>query len=67
MDSLGLTAGNLSRHLAALSDASLVDLRRKPGTGRPRTWVRLTSAGAEALQSEIDALTEIVQRYQRSR
>lgn len=67
IESLELTAGNLSRHLAALSDANLIDLRRKQGQGRPRTWVRLTPAGAAALQAEIDALTQIVQRYQTSR
>lgn len=67
IESLGLTAGNLSRHLAALADADLVDLRRKYGQGRPKTWVRLTPAGAAALKAEIDALTQIVQRYENSR
>lgn len=59
-DTLGLTAGNLSRHLAVLTDAGLVRLDRDESDGRRRTWVRLTGQGRRALAREMALLDELV-------
>lgn len=62
-DTLELTPGNLSRHLSVLENATLVDLRKDYAGRRPRTWVRITSAGREALALEIATLEAIVKRH----
>jgi DNA-binding transcriptional ArsR family regulator len=62
-DALGLTPGNLSRHLTVLEEAGLIELEKGYEGRRPRTWVRITSDGRNALASEIDALTELVRRH----
>jgi DNA-binding MarR family transcriptional regulator len=60
-ESLGLTDGNLGRHLAALEAADLVALQRRSDGGRVRTWVSLTRAGRRALRREVQALREIIE------
>jgi DNA-binding MarR family transcriptional regulator len=65
-DALGLTAGNLSRHLTVLEDAALVDVEKGYDGRRPKTWVRITPAGRAALTAEINALQALVQRHQQS-
>jgi DNA-binding MarR family transcriptional regulator len=62
-DALGLTAGNLSRHLTVLEDAGLVQVTKGYEGRRPRTWVQITSAGRSALASELAALTELLRRH----
>ena len=62
-DALGLTAGNLSRHLAVLEQAGLVEVAKGYQGRRPRTWVQITGAGRSALAAEIVALTELVRRH----
>lgn len=62
-EALGLTAGNLSRHLSTLADAGLVELEKGYEGRRPRTWVRLTRAGRKALAAELDALDALVRRH----
>ena len=52
---LGVSKSLLSKQLKVLIDAGYVTMERKPQSfGRPRTWVRLTSAGRRAyvLRSE---------------
>jgi DNA-binding MarR family transcriptional regulator len=61
-DALELTPGNLSRHLAVLEDASLVELDRGYNGRRPKTWVRITPQGQRALEAEISALSELLHR-----
>jgi DNA-binding MarR family transcriptional regulator len=61
-DALGLTPGNLSRHLTVLEDAGLVQVTKGYEGRRPRTWVQITSAGRSALASELAALTELLRR-----
>jgi len=60
---LHLTAGNLSRHLQALSDANLITIS-KDGSGYHRasepTWVSLTPQGHKALQKEVTALRSLL-------
>lgn len=63
-DTLGLTAGNLSRHLAVLEDAGLVDATKTTGRGRPTTWISITKEGGKALRSEVAALRAIVERVE---
>lgn len=65
-DALGLTAGNLSRHLTVLEEAGLVQVEKGYAGRRPRTWVRITSRGRAALAAELAALTELVRRHRRS-
>jgi DNA-binding MarR family transcriptional regulator len=62
-DALGLTAGNLSRHLTVLEDAGLVQVEKGFQGRRPRTWVRITGTGRAALAAEVAALAELVRRH----
>lgn len=63
-DALGLTAGNLSRHLAVLEDADLVVATKTTGRGRPTTWISITKVGRKALRNEVAALRAIVERVE---
>ena len=62
-DALGLTPGNLSRHLTVLEEAGLVQVEKGYEGRRPRTWVRITASGRAALTAELAALTELVRRH----
>ena len=66
-DALGLTPGNLSRHLTVLEEAGLVHVEKGYEGRRPRTWVRITARGRAALAAELAALTELVRRHGGSR
>lgn len=57
---LGVTDGNLGRHLEVLSQAGLVKLNRDTSGNRPRTWVSVTPRGRKALRKQIAALREIM-------
>lgn len=59
-DLLGLTDGNLSRHLTTLEAAGYIKLEKIFENRRPRTWITATPAGRRALKAEIEALREIV-------
>jgi DNA-binding MarR family transcriptional regulator len=59
---LGLTDGNLGRHLQVLADAGLVEIDKVFEERRPRTWVTITRAGRKALAAEIDILQDLVER-----
>lgn len=65
--SLGLTDGNLSRHLHVLEEAGLVRITKTFEGRRPRTWVASTSAGRAAFAAEIAALRELIAGADRSR
>jgi DNA-binding MarR family transcriptional regulator len=62
-EALGLTAGNLSRHLGVLEQAGLIQVEKGYAGRRPRTWVSITRSGRVALAAEIRALTELVRTY----
>lgn len=62
-DALGLTPGNLSRHLTVLEEAGLVQVHKGYEGKRPRTWVKITGQGRKALAAEIAALTELLRRH----
>ena len=59
-DALGLTDGNLSRHIAVLEQAGLVKVEKGFEGKRPRTWVEATRAGRRALAAEVKALRELI-------
>jgi DNA-binding transcriptional ArsR family regulator len=63
---LGLTPGNLSRHLTVLEEAGLVQVEKGYKGRRPRTWVRITGSGRAALAAELATLTELVNRHRGS-
>lgn len=50
----------LSKHLAALSDAGYLRLRKAAANGRQRTWASLTAAGKRALERHVAALRALV-------
>ncbi|GIF71257.1 transcriptional regulator [Asanoa siamensis] len=62
-EALELTAGNLSRHLAVLADADLVAIERGYHGNRAKTWIRITPAGEAALDAEVAALRELLDRH----
>jgi DNA-binding MarR family transcriptional regulator len=61
-EALGLTPGNLSKHLTVLEQAGLVEVEKGYAGRRPRTWVRITSPGRAALAAELATLTELLRR-----
>jgi DNA-binding MarR family transcriptional regulator len=50
----------LSKHLAQLSDAGYVRLKKAALDGRQRTWVQLTRAGRQAFAAHVKALQALV-------
>lgn len=61
--SLGLTDGNLSRHLGVLADAGYVEVNKVFEARKPRTWVCATRLGRAALAAEVAALRELVNGF----
>jgi DNA-binding MarR family transcriptional regulator len=61
---LGLTAGNLSKHLSVLETAGLVDIEKGYEGKRARTWITLTTAGNTALAEEIGHLKTLIARVE---
>ena len=59
-DLLGLTDGNLSRHLATLEEAGYVTIERPLSDRRRRVRARLTPEGREAFDGHVAALRAIV-------
>jgi DNA-binding MarR family transcriptional regulator len=61
-DAIGLTDGNLNRHLAMLSNADLVTLQRSSDKGqRSRTWIAISSEGRKALKDHVRTLRQMLQ------
>lgn len=65
-DALGLTDGNLSRHLRTLEAAGHIQVRKGYQGKRPRTWLRLTTQGTKALDQELATLRALVTRLDRT-
>ncbi|WP_287372857.1 transcriptional regulator [Oceanithermus sp.] len=59
---LDLTEGNLSRHLSKLEEAGYVTIEKGYEKKRPRTWIRLTGLGRDALQHHLAALEELARQ-----
>jgi DNA-binding MarR family transcriptional regulator len=62
-EALGLTPGNLSKHLAVLEQAGMIKVEKGYAGRRPRTWVRITTQGRAALAAELSVLTELLRRH----
>jgi DNA-binding MarR family transcriptional regulator len=60
---LGLTPGNLSKHLTVLEEAGMIQVEKGYAGRRPRTWVRITRQGRAALAAELAALAELLKRH----
>lgn len=61
---LGLTDGNLSRHLGVLEEAGYLEQTKIFEGRKPRTWVKATRRGKAALAEEMAALRELVNGYE---
>ncbi len=59
-DNLGVTDGNLGRHLDVLYEAGYVEIAKTFEGRRPRTWVTITRPGRKALKAHIAALREMI-------
>lgn len=59
-DALGLSAGNLSRHLTTLVEALLVTVEKGYQGRRPRTWITITHLGSKAYHDEMTVLRSLV-------
>lgn len=55
-----LTDGNLSRHLATLAEAGLVECWKGKTRGRHRTLVRITATGRERFLAYLEELERLV-------
>ena len=63
-EALGLTPGNLSKHLTVLEQAGMVEVEKGYTGRRPRTWVRITAQGRAALAAELTALAKLLNQHQ---
>jgi DNA-binding MarR family transcriptional regulator len=61
---LGLTDGNLGRHLDILAAQGLIEITKGYEGRRPRTWAAITSKGEHALAAEMASLASLVARFQ---
>jgi DNA-binding MarR family transcriptional regulator len=61
-ETLGLTGGNLSRHLAVLEEAGLINVEKGYQGRWPKTWIAISERGRDALTAELNALHELVRR-----
>lgn len=61
---LNLTGGNLSQHLAVLERAGLINIEKGYEGRRPRTWINLTQAGSAALRDELAALKALIRQLE---
>jgi DNA-binding MarR family transcriptional regulator len=61
-NAIGLTDGNLGRHLAVLEQSGLIKLEKGYEGRRPRTWAILTPAGRKALDKELRAMEALLKR-----
>jgi DNA-binding MarR family transcriptional regulator len=61
---LGLTDGNLGRHLQILADAGLITISKGYHRRRPRTWASITSAGRHGLDTELASMRALISLLQ---
>ena len=62
---LGLTDGNLGKHLQVLEEAGYVAIDKVFENRRPRTWVKITRQGRDAFDVELAALRELIASAER--
>jgi DNA-binding MarR family transcriptional regulator len=61
---LGLTDGNLGRHLDILAAQGLIEITKGYEGRRPRTWAAITGKGERALAAEMTGLASLLARFQ---
>ncbi|GAB2994151.1 transcriptional regulator [Amycolatopsis acidiphila] len=59
-DALGQSDGGLSRHLGVLEQHGYITQEKVFENRRPRTWIQLSAAGAEAFREEQELLTKLL-------
>jgi DNA-binding MarR family transcriptional regulator len=59
---LGLSDGNLGRHLQILEDAGLIMISKGYHRRRPRTWTTITTTGRRALDDELASMRALMER-----
>ncbi len=65
-ETLGLTDGNLSRHLSVLEDAGYVKISKGYQGKRPHTSVTATKSGRKALAGHLASLRELIGQVDRA-
>ena len=60
MNQVGLTRGNLSSHLNTLEEAGYVDIQKEFVDKVPRTLIRLTEAGRNAIQTYREQMRTVI-------
>jgi DNA-binding transcriptional ArsR family regulator len=65
-DAVKVSDSVLSKHLAQLSEAGYVRLRKAALGGRQRTWLSLTRDGRRAFAAHVRALEQLVASAQRA-
>ena len=61
MNQVGLTRGNLSSHLNTLEEAGYVDIQKEFVDKVPRTLIRLTDTGREAIQAYREQMRTVIE------
>jgi len=61
MNQVGLTRGNLSSHLKTLEEAGYVSIQKEFVEKVPRTLIRLTDGGREAIQTYREQMRKVVE------
>src|ERR1035437_6421945 len=59
-DLCALTDGNLSRHLAVLQEAGVVEVKKSFKNNRPQTWCKLTAVGKRRFAEYVTELERVV-------
>lgn len=59
-DRLGLTDGNLSRHLQVLEEAGFISIEKAFEGKRPRTWIHATRQGRKAFSEHLATLQQLI-------
>jgi DNA-binding MarR family transcriptional regulator len=59
-DLCALTDGNLSRHLAVLQEAGVVEVKKSFANNRPQTTCKLTSSGRKRFTEYVEQLERVV-------
>lgn len=60
-DLLGVTDSMLSKHVALLSEAGHVSMRKAAVMGRQRTWLAITPSGQAAYAGHVAALRRVLE------
>jgi len=62
MNQVELTRGNLSSHLKTLEEAGYIDVQKEFVEKVPRTLIRLTDNGRDAIQNYRDQMRNIIEK-----